>query len=82
MPYRLTLLDFPHYSARMEAELKTLEDKLTQFVEVNQRLRDDTQRLRQELASALHRNKQLEEKIQTASNRLEELVQQIPAEEK
>ena len=81
MPYRLTLLDFPHYSARMEAELKTLEDKLTQFVEVNQRLRDDTQRLRQELASALHRNKQLEEKIQTASNRLEELVQQIPTEE-
>ena len=81
MPYRLTLLDFPHYSSRMEAELKTLEDKLTQFVEVNQRLRDDTQRLRQELASALHRNKQLEEKIQTASNRLEELVQQIPAEE-
>ena len=65
----------------MEAELKTLEDKLTQCVEVNQRLRDDTQRLRQELASALHRNKQLEEKIQTASNRLEELVQQIPAEE-
>ncbi len=77
----MTLLDFPHYSARMEAELKTLEDKLTQFVEVNQRLRDDTQRLRQELASALHRNKQLEEKIQTASTRLEELVQQIPAEE-
>jgi DNA repair exonuclease SbcCD ATPase subunit len=81
MPYRLTLLDFPHYSARMEAELKTLEDKLSQFVEVNQRLRDDTQRLRQELASALHRNKQLEEKINTASSRLEQIVQQIPAEE-
>ena len=81
MPYRLTLLDFPHYSARMEAELKTLEDKLGQFVEVNQRLRDDTQRLRQELASALHRNKQLEEKINTASSRLEQIVQQIPAEE-
>ena len=77
----MTLLDFPHYSARMEAELKTLEDKLTQFVEVNQRLRDDTQRLRQELASALHRNKQLEEKINTASSRLEQIVQQIPAEE-
>ena len=77
----MTLLDFPHYSARMEAELKTLEDKLGQFVEVNQRLRDDTQRLRQELASALHRNKQLEEKINTASSRLEQIVQQIPAEE-
>ncbi len=77
----MTLLDFPHYSARMEAELKTLEDKLSQFVEINQRLRDDTQRLRQELASALHRNKQLEEKIDVASNRLEQIVQQIPAEE-
>jgi regulator of replication initiation timing len=77
----LTLLDFPHYSARMEAELKMLEDKLTQFVEVNQRLREDTQRLRQELASTLHRNKQLEDKIQTATSQLELLVQQIPAEE-
>ena len=77
----MTLLDFPHYSARMEAELKTLEDKLGQFVEINQRLRDDTQRLRQELASALQRNKQLEEKIDAASSRLEQIVQQIPAEE-
>ncbi len=77
----MTLLDFPHYSARMEAELKTLEDKLSQFVDANQRLRDDTQRLRQELASALHRNKQLEEKIDVASSRLEQIVQQIPAEE-
>lgn len=77
----MTLLDFPHYSARMEAELKTLEDKLSQFVDANQRLRDDTQRLRQELASALHRNKQLEEKIDAASSRLEQIVQQIPAEE-
>lgn len=65
----------------MEAELKNLEDKLTQFVETNQRLRDDTQRLRQELATALHRNKQLEEKISTASNRLEHILKQIPAEE-
>ena len=77
----MTLLVFPHYSARMEAELKMLEDKLTQFVEVNQRLRQDTQRLRQELASTLHRNKQLEDKIQTATSQLELLVQQIPAEE-
>jgi cell division septum initiation protein DivIVA len=65
----------------MEAELKMLEDKLTQFVEVNQRLREDTQRLRQELASTLHRNKQLEDKIQTATSQLDLLVQQIPAEE-
>ncbi len=65
----------------MEAELKALEDKLAQFVEINQRLRDDTQRLRQELASTLHRSKQLEEKILVASERLEQIVKQIPVEE-
>lgn len=65
----------------MEAELKALEDKLAQFVETNQRLREDTQRLRQELASSLHRSKQLEEKINVASERLEQIVRQIPAEE-
>lgn len=65
----------------MEAELKALEDKLDQFVEANQRMREDTQRLRQELAAALHHNKQLEEKIRVASQRLEEIMQQIPAEE-
>lgn len=77
----MTRLDFPLYSARMETELKNLEDKLTQFVEINQRLRDDTQRLRQELATALHKNKQLEEKINSASSRLEHILKQIPAEE-
>jgi cell division septum initiation protein DivIVA len=64
----------------MEAELKALEDKLAQFVDTNQQLREDTQRLRQELASALHRNKQLEDKIAAAALRLEQIVQQIPAE--
>jgi len=65
----------------MEAELKALEDKLAQFVDTNQQLREDTQRLRQELASALHRNKQLEDKIAAAALRLEQIVRQIPAEE-
>ena len=65
----------------MEAELKALEDKLAQFVDTNQQLREDTQRLRQELASALHRNKQLEDKIAAAALRLEQIVQQIPDEE-
>jgi regulator of replication initiation timing len=65
----------------MEAELKALEDKLGQFIEINQRLREDAQRLRQELAAALHRNKQLEEKISLATARLEQIVEQIPAEE-
>ncbi len=65
----------------MEADLKALEQKLGQFVELAQRLRVDNQQLRQQLASAMSDNKQLTEKIGTATNRLESLLNQIPEEE-
>jgi len=65
----------------MDADLKSLERKLNQFVELCQRLRADNQQLRQELASAVSSNKQITEKIGTASNRLESLLNQIPEEE-
>jgi cell division protein ZapB len=65
----------------MEADLKSLERKLGQFVELCQRLRADNQQLRQQLASAMSDNKELNEKIGTATNRLENLLQQIPEEE-
>ncbi len=64
----------------MEAELKSLEEKINQFVELTQRLRTDNQQLRQKLASALNENKLLEEKINNATSRLENLLQQIPEE--
>jgi cell division protein ZapB len=76
--YWLTYQDFLAYSARMEAELKSLEDKINQFVELTQRLRADNQQLRQQLASALNANKQLDEKISGATARLEILLNQIP----
>jgi cell division protein ZapB len=65
----------------MEAEFKSLERKLTQFLELCQRLRDDNQQLRQQLASAISDNKQLADKIGTATNRLESLLNQIPEED-
>lgn len=65
----------------MEADLKALEQKLTQFIELCQRLRMDNQQLRQQLASAMSDNRQLTEKIGTATNRLENLLNQIPEEE-
>ena len=65
----------------MEAEFKSLERKLTEFVELCQRLRDDNQQLRQQLASAISDNKQLTDKIGTATNRLENLLNQIPEED-
>ena len=62
----------------MDADLKSLEQKLSQFVELCQRLRVDNQQLRQQLDSAMSDNKQLSEKIGTATNRLENLLNQIP----
>jgi cell division protein ZapB len=65
----------------MDAEFKSLERKLTEFVALCQRLRDDNQQLRQQLASAVSDNKQLADKIGTATNRLENLLNQIPEED-
>ena len=65
----------------MDAELKALEGKLGQFIELCHKLRADNQELRQQLASAVSESKRLEEKISTATSRLESLLSQIPAED-
>ena len=65
----------------MDGDLKSLEQKLGQFVELCQRLRADNQQLRQQLASAMNDNNQLNEKIGTATSRLENLLNQIPEED-
>ena len=62
----------------MEAELKSLEDKLAQFIKLCQQLRAENHQLRQDVASALNANRQLEDKIGGAALRLEALLQQIP----
>ncbi|NBQ40911.1 MAG: hypothetical protein EBU34_14375 [Alphaproteobacteria bacterium] len=64
----------------MDAELRSLEDKVNQVVKLCQRLRSDNHDLRQQLATALNDNKQLAEKIGVASTRLEALLTQIPDE--
>lgn len=65
----------------MEAELKSLELKINQLVELCQRLRADNQQVRQQLASALNDNKQLNDKIDDAAERLEQLLLHIPQDE-
>lgn len=62
----------------MEVELKTLEDKIAQFVGLSQRLRAENLQLRQQLANVQNENKQLMEKITGAQGRLEALLDQIP----
>lgn len=65
----------------MEAELKSLEQKLNRFIELCQRMRVANEQLRQQLVSAMNENKQLNAKIGTATARLENLLSQIPEEE-
>jgi cell division protein ZapB len=65
----------------MDAELKSLEGKVNQFVALCQRLRTDNHQLRQQLATAQNENKQLVEKVADAKTRLETLLTRIPEEE-
>jgi cell division protein ZapB len=62
----------------MDSELKSLERKISQFIELAQRLRVNNEQLRQELASARNDNKHLTEKISSATDRLESLLHQLP----
>ncbi len=62
----------------MEAELKSLEDKLAQIINLCRQLREENHQLRQEVATALNVKRQLEDKIGSATKRLETLLQQIP----
>ena len=65
----------------MDAELRSLESKLEQFVELCHKLRADNQELRQQLALAIDQRRRLEEKIDSATTRLETLLSQLPAED-
>ena len=77
----MTERNFCLYSVGVDAELNSLERKIAQFVELCQRLRHDNHQLRQQLATALNENRLLEEKVSNAASRLENLLNQIPADE-
>ena len=65
----------------MDAQLRSLEHKISQFVALYQQLRADNHQLRQQLVSAQNENKHLSDKIGDAKTRLETLLTQIPDEE-
>jgi cell division protein ZapB len=62
----------------MDAELKALEEKINQLVELTQRLRNDNRGLRQQLAQAVNENRRLGEKVDAAKARLEALLEHLP----
>ena len=74
----MTWKGFSNYSALMKEELKLLEEKINQFVQLCHHQRTENMQLREQLAEATSENKNLSEKISGATNRLEALLTQFP----
>lgn len=74
----MTLLYLKNYSGFMDTELKSLEDKIDQFIKLYKDACLENSRLQQQLADAIVTNSQLTEKIHIAANRLQTLLRNLP----
>ena len=63
---------------RVEAELNSLEAKVAQFVAICEHLRAENIALRQELAAARNDAKRLNDKIDGARAKVEQLIARLP----
>ena len=63
---------------RVEAEFNSLEAKVAQFVGLCERLRAENITLRQQLVAAQNDAKRLNEKIEGARTRVEQLLSRLP----
>ncbi|MDR2875075.1 MAG: hypothetical protein LBV44_04000 [Methylobacillus sp.] len=64
----------------MEADLKVLEDKVTQLIHICQQLRGENTNLRQELAQAQSDARQMKDNMARAVDKLELLLANLPEE--
>ena len=74
----MTSFDFSTKIARM-TELETLEQKLTQLVNLYQQARGENRDLRQRTAQLETENRALAGKVAAARTQLETLIERIPA---
>lgn len=76
----MTFQGFSNYSSGMEADLKVLEDKVTQLIHICQQLRGENTNLRQELAQAQSDARQMKDNMARAVDKLELLLANLPEE--
>ena len=69
--YRLTWKGLSNYSALMKEELKLLEEKINQFVQLCHHQRTENIQLREQVAEITSENKNLSEEVSGATNRLD-----------
>jgi len=76
----LTTKGFANYSASMDADLKSLEEKLSQLISLCHSLRSENSVLRQELAQVQSDSKKLRDNMILVSTRLEAVIERLPEE--
>jgi cell division protein ZapB len=77
----LTLQGFSNYSGGMDADLKALEEKLTQLIARTRTLQSENVSLREELEQAQVELKRLKGNMTLASSRIEALIGRLPQED-
>lgn len=76
----MTEKGFANYSASMDADLKSLEEKLSQLIALCHSLRSENSVLRQELAQTQSDSKKLRDNMALVSTRLEAVIDRLPEE--
>ncbi len=77
----LTAQKISLYSAWMDEGLRALEEKISQITQLNARLRDEAQTLRQQLAAANNEIARQQDKLETARTRITDMLARLPSEE-
>jgi predicted nucleic acid-binding Zn-ribbon protein len=65
----------------MDEGLRALEEKISQITQLNARLRDEAQTLRQQLAAANNEIARQQDKLETARTRITDMLARLPSEE-
>ncbi len=71
-------MNFLIYSGAMEADLKSLEEKISKLISLCGRLREENGQLRDDLSQAQQKTDALKSNMLLASNKLEVLLNNVP----
>jgi len=71
-------MNFFNYSGDMEADLKSLEEKITKLISLCSYLREENNQLRGDLLQAQQSTATMKNNMLLASNKLEDLLESMP----